>query len=39
MAAFQEYIADVESGSFPEAGNLVEMEEDVLAEIERELGE
>src|SRR5687767_15810515 len=32
VAAFQEYAADVQSGQFPAAGNLVSMDEAVLAE-------
>ena len=32
VAAFQEYAADVQSGKFPAAGNLVSMNEAVLAE-------
>jgi len=35
LAAFQEYIADVREGRFPERGNLVEMEEARLAEVVR----
>lgn len=34
-AAFQEYIADVREGRFPERGNLVEMEAGVLEEVKR----
>lgn len=37
IAAFREYIGDVQSGAFPERGNLVEMEGSVLHEVERAL--
>jgi 3-methyl-2-oxobutanoate hydroxymethyltransferase len=33
LAAFGEYIADVKEGRFPEAGHLVEMDEEVLKEV------
>ena len=33
VAAYGEYIADIGSGAFPERGHLVDLEEDVLAEI------
>ena len=39
MAAFQEYIADVEAGNFPAANNLIEMEEDLLEKVVREIEE
>ncbi len=35
ISAFREYIADVHSGAFPAAGNLVEMGEVALAEVRR----
>jgi len=37
VAAFQEYIADVNEGRFPQRSHLVEMDETVLAEIVRDL--
>ncbi len=37
VAAFQEYIADVREGRFPERGHLVEMDGAVLDEVVREL--
>lgn len=37
VAAFQEYAEDVRAGRFPEAGHLVEMEEDVLREVRLEI--
>ena len=33
IAAFREYIADVQEGRFPERSHLVEMEEPLLAEV------
>ncbi len=38
LAAFQEYIADVNEGRFPERGNLVEMEATLLDEVVRSVG-
>jgi 3-methyl-2-oxobutanoate hydroxymethyltransferase len=38
VAAFGEYVADVQGGAFPAEGNLVEMEEERLEEIRKELG-
>ena len=38
IAAFREYIADVEGGRFPERCHLVEMDEDSLRKIVRTLG-
>jgi 3-methyl-2-oxobutanoate hydroxymethyltransferase len=38
LAAFQEYIADVRQGRFPERCHLVEMESTLLDEVVRELG-
>ena len=35
VAAFGEFIADVHDGRFPEPANLVEMKEDLLAEVVR----
>jgi 3-methyl-2-oxobutanoate hydroxymethyltransferase len=37
IAAFQEYIAEVNDGRFPQRSNLVEMEEQLLDEVVREL--
>src|SRR6187549_998236 len=37
VAAFREYIADVQEGRFPAAGNVVEMGEDVLEEALRRI--
>lgn len=37
IAAFGEYIEDVKEGRFPESGNLVEMDADLLAEVVRSL--
>jgi 3-methyl-2-oxobutanoate hydroxymethyltransferase len=37
IAAFREYAEDVQAGRFPEAGHLVEMEEDVLREVRLEI--
>src|SRR4051812_15176349 len=37
VAAFSEYIADVKEGRFPQRSNLVEMEEQLLEEVVREL--
>ena len=39
VAAFSEYVADVKEGRFPEAGNLIEMEEGVLEEVRKAVGE
>ncbi len=39
LAAFREYIADVKEGRFPEADNLVEMDEAALSEVVREIGD
>lgn len=39
VAAFGEYIADVQAGRFPERGNLVEMDEKLLEEVRRAAGE
>jgi 3-methyl-2-oxobutanoate hydroxymethyltransferase len=38
IAAFREYIADVQEGRFPERGHLVEMETALLDEVVRETG-
>ena len=38
LEAFGEYIADVKEGRFPEAANLVEMDEEVLKEVRESLG-
>lgn len=38
VTAFQEYIADVKEGRFPQRSHLVEMDRDVLTEVIRELG-
>src|SRR5262245_2685766 len=38
IAAFREYIADVNEGRFPEACHLVEMKEELLAEVMRSIG-
>lgn len=38
VAAFREYIDDVESGRFPEEAHLVEMDESVLAEVMAQVG-
>ncbi len=35
IAAFREYIADVQGGRFPEASHLVEMKDELLAEVVR----
>ena len=35
IAAFSEYIEDVKNGAFPEAGNLIEMDPDVLEEVKK----
>jgi 3-methyl-2-oxobutanoate hydroxymethyltransferase len=35
VAAFREYVADVQAGRFPERGHLVEMEAAALAEVAR----
>jgi 3-methyl-2-oxobutanoate hydroxymethyltransferase len=37
IAAFREYIADVDEGRFPEAGQLVEMEAPLLEEVVRSI--
>ncbi|MGY8690040.1 MAG: 3-methyl-2-oxobutanoate hydroxymethyltransferase, partial [Verrucomicrobiales bacterium] len=37
IAAFGEYIADVQEGRFPESGHLVEMKEELLAQLKSEL--
>jgi 3-methyl-2-oxobutanoate hydroxymethyltransferase len=37
IAAFSEYIADVRDGGFPQRSNLVEMDEQLLEEVVREL--
>jgi 3-methyl-2-oxobutanoate hydroxymethyltransferase len=37
IAAFREYIADVQEGRFPERGNLVEMDAALLEKVEREI--
>lgn len=39
IAAFREYIADVREGAFPERSHLVEMDENLLAQVVSELGE
>jgi 3-methyl-2-oxobutanoate hydroxymethyltransferase len=39
IAAFREYIADVNEGRFPERGNLVEMEAAALERVVREIGD
>lgn len=38
LAAFREYIADVQEARFPERGHLVEMEEGLLGEVVRAVG-
>lgn len=38
IAAFKEYIADVQGGSFPDRGHLVEMDAALLEEVTRSLG-
>jgi 3-methyl-2-oxobutanoate hydroxymethyltransferase len=38
VAAFKEYVADVQGGTFPQEGNLIEMEEGLLENVVRELG-
>ncbi|MFN0067920.1 MAG: 3-methyl-2-oxobutanoate hydroxymethyltransferase [Limisphaerales bacterium] len=38
VAAFREYVADVQAGRFPERGHLVEMEGAVLEEVMRSVG-
>lgn len=38
VAAFREYVADVQAGRFPERGHLVEMEAAVLEEVVRSVG-
>ena len=38
LAAFREYIADVQEGRFPERGHLVEMEAPFLDEVVRSIG-
>lgn len=38
VAAFREYIADVQAGRFPERGHLVEMDAAVLKEVMRSIG-
>jgi 3-methyl-2-oxobutanoate hydroxymethyltransferase len=38
IAAFQEYITDVEEGRFPEKSHLVEMEDSILEEVKQSLG-
>ena len=38
LAAFREYIADVNEGRFPERGHLVEMEATLLDEMGRSIG-
>ena len=38
IAAFREYVADVQSGQFPERSHLVEMEAPLLDEVVREIG-
>ena len=38
LAAFREYIADVQEGRFPERSNLVEMETSLLDEVVRAIG-
>jgi 3-methyl-2-oxobutanoate hydroxymethyltransferase len=37
IAAFQEYIADVKGGRFPERGHLVEMDDTLLEEVVRSI--
>jgi 3-methyl-2-oxobutanoate hydroxymethyltransferase len=37
IAAFREYIADVQTGAFPASSNLVEMDEPLLAEVVRSI--
>ncbi len=39
LAAFREYIADVQEGRFPERGHLVEMEASLLEAVTREIGD
>jgi 3-methyl-2-oxobutanoate hydroxymethyltransferase len=39
IAAFSEYIAEVQEGRFPERGHLVEMKEELLEEVMRAVGE
>ena len=38
LAAFREYIADVQEGRFPERGHLVEMDAPLLDEVVRSIG-
>ena len=38
LAAFREYLADVQEGRFPERSHLVEMEAPLLDEVVRSLG-
>ena len=38
LAAFREYIADVQEGRFPERGQLVEMDAPILDEVVRSIG-
>jgi 3-methyl-2-oxobutanoate hydroxymethyltransferase len=38
IAAFSEYIADVEAGRFPERGHLVELDEELLREVIDSIG-
>ena len=38
IAAFQEFAADVKTGAFPTAGNLLEMDAALLSELQNELG-
>ena len=38
LAAFREYIADVQEGRFPERSHLVEMEAALLDEVVRAIG-
>ena len=38
LAAFREYIADVQAGHFPERSHLVEMEAPFLDEVVRSIG-
>ena len=38
LAAFREYIADVQAGRFPERGHLVEMDAPILDEVVRSIG-
>lgn len=39
VAAFREYVDDVQNGAFPEAGNLIEMDEAVLKATQEAIGD